>query len=174
MMHYGVGLHAWDVTPENFTKFAEVSIALVLSGKPIRDGVLTGMEKQLINIQQILYMPAISFTKISILVQFLHIFVTGKRNWRSYILWSLIALNAIFFSILFFLEIFQCIPRAKIWNPSLAGKCINIQQTFVASAVINICDDFTILTLPLFWIWTLQMGRKKKLGVSLIFATGLL
>ena len=71
-------------------------------------------------------------------------------------------------------EIFECTPREKIWNPSLPGTCINIQLSFVITAVINIVSDVTILLLPLAWIWQLQMPVTRKLGVSAVFATGLL
>jgi hypothetical protein len=73
-----------------------------------------------------------------------------------------------------FVEIFQCVPRKKIWNPTVQGKCININQTFVATGVINVVDDWVILILPLVWTWKLQLRTKQKIGVSLIFATGLL
>ena len=82
--------------------------------------------------------------------------------------------NVVFFTILFFMEIFTCIPREKIWNPMVPGTCIDIQNTFVATGVINVCDDFIILILPVYWVWLLQISTKRKVGISLIFAAGLL
>jgi hypothetical protein len=121
-------------------------------------------------------MPAILFTKIAILLQLLDIFAPPQvlRNLRWYTLWTLIGLNTAFFTTLMFVEIFQCVPRKKIWNPTVQGKCININQTFVATGVINVVDDWVILILPLVWTWKLQLRTKQKIGVSLIFATGLL
>jgi hypothetical protein len=121
-------------------------------------------------------MPAILFTKLAILLQLLEIFVPPQviRNYRFYSLWTLIGLNSIFFTALMFIEIFQCVPRKKIWNPTIQGKCININQTFVATGVINVVDDWVILTLPLVWTWSLQLRLKQKIGVTLIFATGIL
>ena len=119
-------------------------------------------------------MPAILFTKVSILLQLLQIFVPQKGGLRWYTLMILIGANAVFFTILMFLEIFECVPREKIWRPTVPGKCLNIDQTFVATGVINVCDDFTMLVLPLFWVWKLQLPTRRKLGISCIFAAGLL
>lgn len=122
-------------------------------------------------------MPAILFTKVTVLLQLLEIFVPRQFTVdvsRWYSLWVLIGLNAVFFTTLMFLEIFQCRPREKIWNPTIEGTCININQTFVATGVINVVDDCVILILPLVWTWQLQLRTKQKIGVSLIFATGFL
>lgn len=131
---------------------------------------------QLLNIQQAVYMPAILFTKVAVLLQLLEIFAPPLvvRNFRWYSLCTLIGLNTIFFTALMFIEIFQCTPRRKIWNPMMEGTCININQTFVATGVINVVDDWAILILPLVWTWKLQLRMKQKIGVSLIFATGFL
>lgn len=119
-------------------------------------------------------MPAIFSVKTVILTQYLNIFCPSKKAPRWKVIVSLIVANAIFFTILFFLEIFQCIPRPKIWNPSIPGSCINIEQTFIASGVINVCDDFTILILPISWIWRLQSPLRKKIGICVVFCTGVL
>ena len=119
-------------------------------------------------------MPSILITKVSILLQLLEIFVPTKRSYRWYTLLILMGANVVFFTILFFMEIFSCIPREKIWNPTVPGKCIAIQNTFVATGVINVCDDFLILILPVYWVWLLQISTKRKAGISLIFAAGLL
>lgn len=44
----------------------------------------------------------------------------------------------------------------------------------MATGVINVVDDWVILTLPLVWTWSLQLRLKQKIGVTLIFATGIL
>ena len=121
-------------------------------------------------------MPSILFTKVAILLQLQEIFVplTVKRNSRWYTLQGLVVLNSIFFTILLFLEIFECVPRRKIWDPTVEGRCINIEKTFVATGVINVLDDFIILVLPLSWVWQLNIPAKKRAGVCLVFAAGFL
>ena len=129
---------------------------------------------QIINIHQVLYMPSILFTKVAILLQLQDIFVHGQRNVRWYTLQGLIILNSIFFTILLFLEIFECVPRRKIWDPTVEGRCINIEKTFVATGVINVLDDFIILILPLYWVWQLKISTRKRAAICLVFAAGLL
>ena len=130
--------------------------------------------EKLVNIQEIVYIPAILFAKLAVLMQLAEIFVTQRFSFRWWILRGLIVINSIFFTFNFFMEIFECVPRAKIWTPWLQGHCININQTFVATGVINVIDDFFILVLPISWTLKLRMNSRKKRGVCLIFATGLL
>lgn len=72
------------------------------------------------------------------------------------------------------LEIMKCLPRKKVWNPTMQGRCIDLPVAPKAGAVINIISDFSILVLPIGKIWQLQMSQKRKLEVSAVFSTGLL
>jgi hypothetical protein len=169
-MNVGMGKQAYELPQDSYSRLAEVRAFLKCENN--RAGADT--IRQLLNIQQAVYMPAILFTKVAILLQLLEIFSPAQvsKRFRYYSLWTLIGLNTIFFTTLMFAEIFQCLPRQKIWNHSLHGKCLNINQTFVASGVINVVDDWVILTLPLIWTFQLNLRLKQKIGVSLIFATG--
>lgn len=89
-------------------------------------------------------------------------------------MYILIIVNAVAFTIFLFLEIYECNPRQKIWTPSIPGSCINIQKTFVAAGALNVVDDFLILFLPIGWVWKLQIPTRRKLGIAVIFATGIL
>ncbi|KAF2108582.1 hypothetical protein BDV96DRAFT_652833 [Lophiotrema nucula] len=152
VLNVGMGSHAWNLSPSTFSRLVE-----------------------LLNIHQIIYMPSITFTKIAILLQLKDIFspLHLARNPRWYLLYAMIVLNCVFFTVLLLLEIFQCIPRHKIWHHKAEGRCIDIKKTFVATGVINVVDDFIILVIPLVWTWQMQLRTRQKVGVSLIFATGL-
>ena len=65
-------------------------------------------------------------------------------------------------------------PRDKIFNPRLQGRCVNINDAVIVTACINIGSDVSIFVLPLARIWRLQMPLRRKVGVSAIFAFGLL
>ena len=58
--------------------------------------------------------------------------------------------------------------------PTEPGHCINNEEVFVAGGTINVVSDFTILLLPIVEVWRLQMSIQRKIGVSAVFATGLL
>ena len=58
-------------------------------------------------------------------------------------------------------QIFLCTPREKIWNLLLeGGHCFNSDALFQATGMRA--------------VWKLQISIAKKLGVTAIFATGLL
>ena len=67
-----------------------------------------------------------------------------------------------------------CIPWVKIRDPSIPGVCINLKAGVVASAAFNVISDFILLCLPINSVWHLRISRRKKWGISAIFATGFL
>ena len=119
-------------------------------------------------------MPIICLTKVSILLQLMRIFVPDRRSHDYLVVQILIWLNVSFFTACFFLEIFSCIPREALWDPSVTGKCVNLPLSFIITAVINIVSDLSMLALPLVWVWRLQMVSTWKLRISAVFATGIL
>ena len=85
----------------------------------------------------------------------------------------------ILFNFLFYLanlpvEIWPCVPRSKLWTPTEPGHCIKNEEVFVAGGTINVVSDFMILLLPIVEVWRLHMSKERKIGVSAVFATGLL
>ncbi|KAL9070876.1 MAG: hypothetical protein Q9157_005669 [Trypethelium eluteriae] len=146
----GNGRHGWDLTAAHFSKYAEV-----------------------LNDQQIIYVVALLVTKTAILLQLMEIFVPQARTSRWWLMVGMIALNTIYLTINLFLEIFVCIPREKIWNPSTPGHCIDIGVLFIASAAVNLGEDLLILALPISWILRLQVNSRRKVGISVVYATGI-
>lgn len=82
--------------------------------------------------------------------------------------------NLLFYTVFGLLSVFACLPRRKIWEPSTPGHCVNENLFLVITAAFNIVSDFCILLLPLGKIWRLQMPVRRKVGVSAVFAAGLL
>ncbi|KAI9794021.1 MAG: hypothetical protein M1816_006646 [Peltula sp. TS41687] len=149
--HYGSGTHQWNVRVINVMKVLEWA-----------------------NYAQLLYGPVVVFVKVAILLQFKRIFVVTKRSPMSYaidiVLWLMVA----FYFADLIVEIFHCIPREKIWNHQVPGRCVNINAALLATGVANALTDIIILILPMYPIYHLQISNKRKLGVAAIFATGLL
>jgi hypothetical protein len=83
-------------------------------------------------------------------------------------------LNILYYVPATFLEIFQCVPRRKIWNPAVPGVCHKGGKTAVAGSCVNFFSDLVILALPQLVIWRLNMSYKKKVGIALLFAFGVL
>ena len=122
----------------------------------------------------ILYGPLIFAAKLLILLQFKNLFVPRQRSLIYWFIQLLIWSNLIFYLIDTFVLAFACTPRTKIWDPSVPGHCLNYNLNYIITGAWNIFSDFSILLLPLYSIWQLQLPMKKKLDVSAIFATGLL
>lgn len=131
---------------------------------------------QYMNIGWIMYGIVMAFVKLSLLLQYLKIFVPVRNNsivvLVTYcVIWS----TSTYYLITTFLEIFACNPREMFWNLLITKRhCFNINAVNITSAVINSISDFVILLLPQGVIWRLQMPFQKKLGLSAIFLAGFL
>lgn len=120
-----------------------------------------------------MYGIVILFLKIGILLHWTEIFVpAGFRNgfwWTCHItIW----VNVLFYIICTFIELFGCTPRAKLWDPTLKGKCLDMLNVNVVSACVNFFSDLIILMLPQRVIWGLQLSIARKVGTAAVFAVG--
>ena len=71
------------------------------------------------------------------------------------------------------MKIFECNPRAKIFNSKLPGKCVDVPMLLNTSGLFNTLTDFIILLLPVKAVWNMNMKRQKKVIVVLVFTFGL-
>ena len=122
----------------------------------------------------ILYCPVVLVIKLSILLQLMHIFAPARERATYYVCQIMIWFNTLFYLSTMFVVIFQCNPRAKFWEPTLPGHCINIDVVDIVTAAINVLSDIVLLLLPLTCIWQLQMQSSSKVAVSAVFFTGIL
>ena len=125
----------------------------------------------------IVYMIAIAFVKLSILMLYLRVFVPNRQANRvlSIAIGFSIAVNVVYYITNTVSLIAQCVPREKIWNPFLAGgHCIDVAVIYKATGIFNILSDFAILILPMPAIWKLHVQSAKKVGLAAVFATGFL
>ena len=121
-----------------------------------------------------LYAPVIFMTKLSILLQYIQIFIPNRRG-RSYlVVYILIWTNLLYFIAAFILSVAQCIPRAKIWKPYIPGRCVSNAAVIVVTGIFNLLSDVSILLLPMIWTWRLHMPLRQKIKISAVFAVGAL
>jgi predicted secreted protein len=85
-----------------------------------------------------------------------------------------IVIMSMFYLAVFWTTLFQCSPREKICNPSREGKCIGGVGLIVWTAIFNIVSDVVLLVLPVRSIVRMQLSANNKVGIILLFATGLL
>jgi len=130
---------------------------------------------QWVNVADIFYGITVCLIKLSILLQYGRIFVPNRKNNMALyvaiqiLVWS----NIGFYFVDTIFAIISCSPREKIWNRLITtGHCFDINATYMATAILNVVSDFSILILPMIPIWKLQMPLKKKCVMTAIFATG--
>lgn len=126
-------------------------------------------------------------TKLSILLQYRRIFTLKESRVPIYIVMGLCVATGI---TAVFCAIFTCIPIDAYWNlPKKAfAKCIN-QDAYVflqygctkrlmncrmyhANAGLNIATDILVAALPVRSLWTLQIPKKQKIVLLLVFTLG--
>lgn len=129
---HGGGTHQWNVPyqdvqynqrvsdpcPSYFDAFAKRS---------------TTHNGQFSNYGDIAYSLALLFTKLSILLLILRVFCSVHYDLFYWLTQVLIWVNSIFYGIYFFIPIFSCRPRKKIWNPEVEGKCLKINYLYYSS-----------------------------------------
>ena len=115
-----------------------------------------------------------AMTKASILLQFIRILAPIPRSMSRYGIIAFIWLNTLWFTAAVLVSSLQCIPVAKLWNPDLQGSCSNYPIYMIVMGIFNSVVDITMLTIPIVWIWQLNMSSRRKVGVSAVFMIGAL
>ncbi|TVY39056.1 Satratoxin biosynthesis SC1 cluster protein [Lachnellula occidentalis] len=129
------------------------------------------------NIVQILYGPTMFTVKLSILLQYMRIFVPGREgNMAMFVLiHTVLWADLAFYTVDTLFEIFSCSPRALNWNKLIDhGSCFNVEALIISAGAINVISDCVILFLPVYSIWRLNLSTKKKVQIIAVFAFGLL
>ena len=170
IFNHNAGIHQWDIQVINLIQWTKVSYIFLSKSYCVSKTCLF----QIANGIEIAYIPTIFITKLSILLLFLRIFVPSGKNRTYWIIQGVILFNFLFYLANLPVEIWPCVPRSKLWTPTEPGHCIKNEEVFVAGGTINVVSDFTILLLPIVEVWRLHMSTQRKIGVSAVFATGLL
>ncbi|KAL8662642.1 MAG: hypothetical protein Q9168_008225 [Polycauliona sp. 1 TL-2023] len=161
---YGGGRHTWDIPPD------------MLSGY-ITEFTDPSRKTQMVAIDGYLYVVALTLAKLSLLIFLYRIFRVDKRfRIATWILGVTLTVWAI---ITVFLAIFACRPVAASWNAKLMldpktrcyPKSWNTMNIF---GFCNIITDFALIIMPMPLVWRMQMDRKKKVGLVLVFVSGVL
>ncbi|KAI0828783.1 hypothetical protein F5Y06DRAFT_290905 [Hypoxylon sp. FL0890] len=123
----------------------------------------------------IIYFCIILLIKSAILLEWLAIFVPkGTRNYFFWTSWSVLVVHNLFYISMIILELAACSPFERNWNPLVPGKCINTVGVAVGISAVNLAFDVVIFLLPQKVIWGLQMRTRRKIGISFLFAVGVL
>ena len=86
----------------------------------------------------------------------------------------LMVVLSLFYSVTLFVKVWECVPRARIWDKSIQGSCLDIPKILDISGSFNTVSDILILLIPVKAVWQLQMKKKKKAGIIAVFTVGLM
>ncbi|KAI0017018.1 hypothetical protein F4780DRAFT_630616 [Xylariomycetidae sp. FL0641] len=121
-----------------------------------------------------LFFGSMLFLKAAILIEWTHIFSSHNRRFFYWTCYGLMSVHVTCSTILISVWLGHCTPIQRNWNPLLSGHCVPVKWIDITSAIFNLLVDVFILVLPQRVIWSLNMSTKKKMAISLIFASGLL
>lgn len=176
MAHHG-GEHEWDITSAQAKEASYVSSAPTHSisceegwkGKALQ--ILT--RPQWFNVASIHYGITICIAKLAVLFLYRRVFSPYRWSPFDICVTFLIVLLLLFYIATNLVKIWECIPREKIWNPTIPGHCIDTPMLLNVSGLFNTVTDFIIVLLPVRAVWNLNMKIKKKVLVVLAFTFGL-
>ncbi|KFY47069.1 hypothetical protein V495_02109 [Pseudogymnoascus sp. VKM F-4514 (FW-929)] len=119
----------------------------------------------------IVYYISLGFVKSSIIVQYLRIFV--DKRMRT-ICWSLLVVVTLYSLTTVFLAAFTCYPFRFFWDVNAVGPhtCLDQKSLWFANASLNIVSDIVVLICPMPALSQLQLPKRQKIGVLVVFAIG--
>lgn len=166
-----MGKDFWAIPLDNIDKVLMVSCRALAWGTT---ALITYTSLKYLYLAMIPYMLAEMFAQLSILAFYIRVFGKSSEFVRkgTFVLMSI----SICFGIAnTFSMIFQCTPIPFFWTSwagESTGSCIDINLFSWIRASIQIAVDVSILSLPLPSLIKLQMNRRKKFQVMLMFALG--
>ena len=123
---------------------------------------------------EVLYLWAVTFAKLSILLLYATIFGQANLVFRRgcQLLGAIIIAYCIICTPLY---IFSCLPSgARSLEQFAARQCVNPVPLSIGVGALNIATDTVLIILPLPLLAKLQMTRRKKLALMGVFGTGAL
>jgi hypothetical protein len=69
-------------------------------------------------------------------------------------------------------SIFQCIPVAKWWDPTINGYCIDLNSFSYFNSIFMLACDLVLYIMPVIFTWNLKLRRHHRIAVNILFAMG--
>ncbi|KAF1996954.1 hypothetical protein P154DRAFT_497567 [Amniculicola lignicola CBS 123094] len=143
---FALGRHLVTLSPEQLSSCLKAFYATVLS-----------------------YNMSLTFTKLSILLQYLRIFKVRKLRFACY---ALIVIVALYGLEMFITSAFPCWPVASFWDSHLKGICFPHKDIWFTNAALNIATDLMIFMLPIPVIKGLNLPTRQKAALLGVFILG--
>ncbi|KAI0491094.1 hypothetical protein F4859DRAFT_520658 [Xylaria cf. heliscus] len=143
-VHGGIGLPAWEVSPEQLTIAYKFFFA-----------------------SDFFWAISIASFRLSILLLYIEIFSVSRYfQWGA---WASVIVVCSFFVGNIVIALTICQPVALNWDPTINGHCGNGSTAQLAVAAFNVALDIIIIALPLPAVWHLQLRTHKKVAITITF-----
>lgn len=133
---------------------------------------LKSSHNQWIFLSSTMYLPSILGYRLALLLMYLRLF--GVSRSFKYATWAVMFFVTGYLSSNIITLIFGCTPVVKYWKPDLPGHCIVLIQADYAYGSMNVVSDLLLFLLPIPMVWQLRLSHKEKIGLILIFMSGIL
>ncbi len=150
MLDLGLGIHAQDMKPQDYSKFL-----------------------RMLWVAAYMFICGLSIARSSALFFYIRIFGV-LESWYRYILWLVHAMNTAWLVVLILVFSFQCSPPDRVWKPHLPGTCLDKQLIMLGGVISSLVIDVLVLMLPLPMLWELNMKLLRKLQITGVFVCGYL
>ncbi|KAM5357089.1 hypothetical protein ACJZ2D_016625 [Fusarium nematophilum] len=145
---YGEGLHIEYLQPENVPTYTRVMLST---------GLIYGLCQM--------------FIKLSYLSLYLRIAPHKTYRLALYVSMALVFAFGISTSLV---SMLLCLPFEKLWQPDIPGQCIDINAFYMFNTTTNIVFDIAIYIMPIQILWHLNLPKRQRMGLVLVFALGFL
>ncbi|KAB5545592.1 hypothetical protein GE09DRAFT_967965 [Coniochaeta sp. 2T2.1] len=119
------------------------------------------------------YILNMMFIKLSYAIFLLRLAVQKRYRWT---LWGSMFVVAVWSTVLFFWDIFQCKPVRAQWDYTIPGEvCVSSEQIVAAAyalSVMTIVTDWMYALMPIPMIWNVKMTKQAKVIVVVLLGLG--
>ncbi|KAM5357339.1 hypothetical protein ACJZ2D_016362 [Fusarium nematophilum] len=145
---YGEGLHIEYLLPENVPTYTRIMLST---------GLIYGLCQM--------------FIKLSYLRLYLRI--APHKTYRLVLYVSMVLVFAFGISTSL-VSMLLCLPFEKLWQSDIPGQCIDINAFYMFNTTTNIVFDIAIYIMPIQILWHLNLPKRQRVGLVLVFALGFL
>ncbi|KAK7973055.1 hypothetical protein PG988_007189 [Apiospora saccharicola] len=163
---HGLGFHAWDLSPEEYSQFLKISIST---------NFFSNIWLQWLYVQTLFYGPTIFSTKATLLLLISRICSVRRTISRgiNYFIYFLVTC----YVPLQIVKTVVCLPVKAYWNSEVRKntpnvKCLRQGSIFIADSCIAVVTDATILILPIVLVWSMRLSLYKKAKAALLLGAG--
>jgi len=96
--------------------------------------------------------------------------MTGMRKFL-YMLLAFVAANGLW---LILSGIFGCVPVRGFWDRAISASCLPQKPMWFSNAAVNILTDFALVLSPMAVFRSMNLPKRQKFGLYVVFGLGFL